>query len=122
MRNERIDILSYLVEIYKDFYTHKDLFKTNFKYAPNEIENFYEEMQTSFEAGHIVKSDTKETMSDDVRALKTADDVKEFLSKYYSDNGFSKDDLIKNLSLKEFDYLFISIKIKYEKKRRIEFY
>jgi hypothetical protein len=108
MRNKKIDILSYLVEIYKDFYTHKDLFKTNFKYAPNEIESFYKEMQMSFENGNIVKSDTKETISDDIQALKTADDVKEFLSKYYSNNGFSKDDLIKNLSLKEFDYLYNS--------------
>jgi hypothetical protein len=111
MQHKRKDILAYLVEVYKDFYIHKDLFRVNFKYSPEDIEDFYKQFQDSVIDGNGKKSHTKETIRSDILALKTADDIKGYLMKYRSGNTFSKDACIRELSLDEFDYLY---KIIYE--------
>jgi hypothetical protein len=39
------------VELYKELYIHKDLFKVNFKYSLSEVENFYEQMKDLSDTG-----------------------------------------------------------------------
>jgi flagellin-specific chaperone FliS len=106
MQTKRTDILAYLVELYKDFYTHKDLFNVKFKYSIHEIENFYEQIKDISDTGVGEKPCVEGKISEDVMALKTSDDVKEYFSKYLSNDNQSKDDLLKKLSLSEFSYLY----------------
>ena len=106
MRHKKTDILAYLVDIYKDFYTHKELFKVDFKYSPDDIEDFYKQFQDSMTEGTDKKSGSKETIRTDILALKTTDDIKVYLTKYRSNDTLLKDVLIKELSLDELGYLY----------------
>jgi DNA repair exonuclease SbcCD ATPase subunit len=109
MLNKKIDVLSSLVEIYKDLYAHKDLFNVNFKYSPNEVENFYKQIQPTLKIEDIEKTKEKEGINEDILALKTTDDIKEYFMKWSSDDNLSKEDLIKKLSLNEFGYIYTII-------------
>jgi hypothetical protein len=103
MQTKKTDILACLVDLYKDLYAHKDLFKANFKYSISEVEDFYEQqMEYLFDTNTGKKTHGKEKISNDVIVLKTPDDVKEYLF----NNNLSKDDLLKKLSLDEFAYLY----------------
>ncbi|MDR2746553.1 MAG: hypothetical protein LBB77_03820, partial [Treponema sp.] len=93
----------YLVELYKEIYNHKDFLKLDFKYSISEVEDFYNQTNIS---SKVEKSSKKETIRDDILNLKTADDVKEYLSKYIANANQSKEDLLKNISLSEFAYLY----------------
>lgn len=106
MGNKKTDILTYLVELYKEVYNHKDLLKLDFKYSMSEVEDFYNQAKISSENDNTEKSSKKETVRDDILALKTADDVKEYLSKYITNGNQSKEDLLKDTSLSEFAYLY----------------
>jgi hypothetical protein len=106
MQHKKTDILAYLVDVYKDFYTHKELFRLNFKYSPNDIEDFYKQFQDSIADRTGEKSASKEPVRADILALKTVDDVKGYLVKYRSGGTLAKDVLIKELNLEEFDYLY----------------
>jgi len=106
MPNKKSDILSYLVKLYKDIYTHKELLNINFKYPINEIENTCKEIQELFEADNKTKSDTKQTISDEIKMLKTSDDVRNFLLKYHSNGILLKDELINKFNLNDFKYLY----------------
>jgi hypothetical protein len=107
MVNKEIDVLTSLVNIYKNVYTHKELLNLNLKYSQNEIEDFYQQMRTSIETKNAKKSDgKKEVISEDVLALKTPDDVKEYFMKYQSGSDRSNNSLIEKLSLTEFDYIY----------------
>jgi len=106
MSNKKNDILSYLVNIYKDIYTHKDLFKINFKYPVNEIESVCKEIQDLFETSNIIKSNINQAISEEIQTLKTSDDIKDFLSKYYFNGILSKDELINKFSLNDINYLY----------------
>jgi hypothetical protein len=103
MQTKKNDMLAYLVEFYKELYSHKNLFKMNFKYSIPEIESFCEQMQDKYDAG-IGKKSSKEKISNDILALKTPDDIRDYLYK-----NQSKEDLIKKLSLGEFAYLYNTI-------------
>lgn len=106
MSNKKSDILSYLVNFYKDIYTHKDLFKINFKYPVDEIESTCKEIQDLFETDNVIKSKIKQTISDEIQELKTTDDIKDFLSKYRCNGILSKDDLLNKFNLSDFSYLY----------------
>jgi hypothetical protein len=106
MYQRKADILAFLVEVYKEFYTYKDLFKMNFKYSPSDIENFYKQFHDSMTSGNNKQSNAQETIRADILSMKTVDDIKGYLIKYRSNGVLSKDALIKELSLDEFDYLY----------------
>jgi hypothetical protein len=106
MRNKKIDILAYLVELYKEIYNHKDFLKLDFKYSISEVEDFYNQTRISSESDNVEKSNKKETIREDILNLKTADDVKEYFSKYIANGSQSKEDLLKDTSLSEFAYLY----------------
>jgi hypothetical protein len=101
MQDKKTDILAYLVELYKDLYSHRDLFKTHFKYSIYEVENFYEQMKSISDTG-ASKKIKEEKISNDIRALKTPEDIKNFI---FNSNQ-SKDDLLKKLNLVECAYLY----------------
>jgi hypothetical protein len=63
-------------------------------------ESFYEQIKDISDTGAGEKPCTEGKISEDVMALKTPDDVKEYLSKYLSNDNLSKDDLLKKLSLR----------------------
>jgi uncharacterized protein YdeI (YjbR/CyaY-like superfamily) len=102
MQTKKTDILASLVAVYKDLYIHKDLFTVDFKYSISEVENFYEQMKASSNTSITEKRHEKGKISDNIMALKTPDDVKEYLSS----NNQSKDDFLKKLSHDEFAYLY----------------
>jgi hypothetical protein len=102
MQANKTDILANLVSVYKKLYTHKDLLTVDLKYSINEVEDFYGQMKDSFNISTTKKKHEAGKISDTVLALKTPDDVKDYLS----NNNQSKDDLLKNLSLDEFSYLY----------------
>jgi hypothetical protein len=102
MQTKKMDILTYLVELYKNFYAHKGLFKVNFKYSVCEVESFYEQMKNLSDTNISKKPNKEEKINDDILALKTSDDVK----KYLFSNNQSKEDLLKKLNLDEFAYLY----------------
>ena len=79
MREKKPDILSYLVELYKDFYSHKDLFKINFKYSIYEVENYYKQIKNKSDTSDAKKLN-EENISEDILSLKTDDDVKGILT------------------------------------------
>jgi hypothetical protein len=106
MRSKKTDILAYLVELYKKFYNHKDFLKIDFKYSISEVEDFYNQAKNLPENDKVEKSGKKETIRDDILNLQTADDVKEYLSKYIANGSQSKEDLLKDTSLSEFAYLY----------------
>jgi hypothetical protein len=106
MSDRKSDILSYLVKFYKDIYAHKDLIKINFKYPVNEIESTCKEIQELFENDNIIKSNTEQTISDEIQTLKTPDDIKEFLLKYRFNGSLSKDDLLNKFNRNDFNYLY----------------
>jgi hypothetical protein len=106
MRNKKTDILAYLVELYKEIYNHKDFLKLDFKYSISEVEAFYNQTKKSSENDNVEKSNKRETIRDDILNLKTADDVKEYLSKYITNGNQSKEDLLKDTSLSELAYLY----------------
>jgi hypothetical protein len=101
MQTKKKDILVYLVELYKDLYSHKDIFKIDFKYSIKEVEIFFEQMQ-DISHTDINKKQIEEIIDNNILTLKTPDDIKDYL---YNDNQ-SKDDLLKKLSLSEFAYLY----------------
>jgi hypothetical protein len=102
MQAQKTDILASLVAVYKDLYAHKDLFTVDFKYSVSEVENFYEQMKASSSTSVTEKRREKGKISDNIMALKTPDDVKEYLS----GNNQSQEDFLKKLSLDEFAHLY----------------
>jgi hypothetical protein len=102
MKEEKTDILAYLVELYKNFYSHKDLFKTNFKYSICDVEDFYEQMKSISDNGVRKKTREEGRISNDIIALKTAEDIKNYLF----NNNQSKGDILKKLNLDECAYLY----------------
>jgi hypothetical protein len=101
MQTKKNDMLAYLVEFYKELYSHKNLFKMNFKYSIPEIESFCEQMEDKYDTD-IDRKPVPQKIGDDILALKTPDDIKSYLF----NNNQSKDDLEKNLSLCECAYLY----------------
>ena len=104
MKNKEQDILRYLIKVYSDFYAHKNLFNIEFKYSPKDLELLNGNSQFSSDINKQIEK--KESISEDILALKTPDDVKEYISKYYTDTMHTKDELMNKLNLKEFDYLY----------------
>jgi hypothetical protein len=83
-------------------YNKQSLNTTSF----DDIEDFYKQFQDSTTDGKGEKPNTKKAIRSDILVLKTPDDIKAFLMKYRSGGTFSKDALIKELSLNEFGYLY----------------
>ncbi|GHV21323.1 hypothetical protein FACS189494_06550 [Spirochaetia bacterium] len=102
MQNKKTEILTYLVELYKDFYSHKDLFKINFKYSLDEVEEYCNKVTVLSKTDNTAKSSKEESISDKIRALATVDDIKA----YFSTVNQSKEDIIQKTSLAEFAYLY----------------
>jgi hypothetical protein len=103
MWHKIMDILTHLTEVYKNLYVHKDIFKVNFKYSPDDIEDFYKKIQNLIEEKIVKKSVLKKTIRADIIALKTADDVKGYL---YQANDTINDTLIKEFSFDEYACLY----------------
>jgi hypothetical protein len=101
MQTKKNEMLSYLVELYKELYSYKNLLKIDFKYSIRDVESFFEQIQ-DISVTDIDKKPIKEKVSDDILALKTPDDIENYL---YSNNQ-SKDDLVNKLSLCECAYLY----------------
>jgi hypothetical protein len=99
MRSSEVDMLAYLVDMYKDFYIHKDLFNKKFKYSINDIDEFLNQIKnvTPISMGSV----SKEIVRDDILALKTPDDVKRYLEKVDQKNNS-----LKELSLNELGHLY----------------
>jgi hypothetical protein len=101
MQTKKDDILAYLIELYKELYSHKNLFKMNFKYSIHEVDIFWEQMQAMYDIDIGKKPIIEEKISEEILALKKPDDIRDYLY-----NNHSKDDLLKKLSLAECSYLY----------------
>jgi hypothetical protein len=101
MQTKKDDILAYLVELYKELYSHKNLLKMNFKYSIYEVENFLKQMQNMYDPDIGKKLIIEDKISDEILVLKKPDDIRNYLY-----NNYSKDNLLKKLSLTEFAYLY----------------
>jgi len=58
MQTKKMDMLAYLVELYKELYTHKDILKIKFKYSVSEVEDLYEQMKDT--SGNYEKTNKNE--------------------------------------------------------------
>jgi hypothetical protein len=108
MLNKEMDILTYVVDTYKDFYTHKELFNRKFKYSQDEIDGFINKIKNEIEIKDKVISfvENKEVIRGDILALNSYDDVKKYIETLKTDSNLTKEDLLNKLSLKEWGYLY----------------
>ena len=100
MKTKDREILFYLVDLYKYLYSHKDLFKINFKYSIDDIEDLYKQIENI--SNETIKNNNKKKIRDDIFVLKTPDDIK----KYLFCNNQLKEDLLEILSLSECSYIY----------------
>ena len=99
--------LDKLVTVYTELYPSRSVFKPNlFPYAPDEVERIIEGL---FSAKDKEKS-TPRTVSEEIKAIVTADMVRDFISKLDLLSGqfssLDENELAKEISLGEYKHLY----------------
>jgi hypothetical protein len=107
MKKKEQDIILDLVNLYRELYPHRKLFKGNhFKYSPEEIIEVISNMVGN---NHIETKINKKPIRESIMALESEDDVRGFYQENllydYSDNN-SREDKLRLFSTEELIHIY----------------